>query len=125
MQAVGVFPWAASGGFVQNPRDDLASALERINARIDELESRLSALEQRPASNSFPRTVPQSPVIALSHPLALSQARAPGAVAAVGRLFLGIAGGYLLRALAESGALPQIAMMVLAMAYAAGWLVWA
>lgn len=110
---------------MQNPRDDLASVLERINARIDELESRLAALEQRPASHSLPRALPSSPVIAPSHPLALSQARAPGAVAAIGRLFLGIAGGYVLRALAESGALPLIAMVVLAILYAAGWLVWA
>ena len=109
---------------MQNPRDDLASVLERINARIDKLESRLAALEQRPATNSLPRPLPSSAVIAPSHPLALSQARAPGAVAAIGKLFLGIAGGYLLRHLAESGALPQIAMIVLAILYAAGWLVW-
>lgn len=124
MQGVEVYSRAASGGAVQNPRDDLASMLERINARIDELESRLAALEHRPASNSFPRPLPSSPVIAPSHPLALSQARVPGAVAAIGKLFLGIAGGYLLRHLAESGTLPQIAMIVLAILYAAGWLVW-
>ena len=38
---------------------------------------------------------------------------------------LGIAGAYVLRALAESGSLPKLAVVVTAIAYAGIWLIWA
>jgi hypothetical protein len=38
---------------------------------------------------------------------------------------LGIAGAYVLRAIAESGSFPKLAVVVLALVYAATWLVWA
>jgi hypothetical protein len=38
---------------------------------------------------------------------------------------LGIAGAYLLRAVAESGSLPQLVIVALALAYAGMWLLWA
>ena len=38
---------------------------------------------------------------------------------------LGMAGAYLLRAVAESGSVPKLAVVALALAYAAMWLVWA
>ena len=38
---------------------------------------------------------------------------------------LGIAGAYLLRAVAESSSLPKTAVAAVAIAYALGWLVWA
>ena len=38
---------------------------------------------------------------------------------------LGIAGAYLLRALAESSSLPKVAVAAIAIAYAMAWLVWA
>ncbi len=111
---------------MENPRDDLASVLERLAARMDEIESRIATLEQHPQSNGFAGRLPPSPVLAESHPLAqLSSVRPPSAGVAVGRLFLGIAGGYLLRALAESGALPPAVMVLLALTYATAWLVWA
>ncbi|HEY2471079.1 MAG TPA: hypothetical protein VGI45_25005 [Terracidiphilus sp.] len=43
----------------------------------------------------------------------------------LGRAMLGIAGAYLLRALAEAGAVPKVAVAVVAIAYAFAWLVWA
>ena len=43
----------------------------------------------------------------------------------VGKAMLGIAGAYLLRALAESGSLPQLVVVALALAYAGMWLLWA
>ena len=43
----------------------------------------------------------------------------------MGKAMLGIAGAYLLRALAESGSLPQLAVVALALAYAGMWLLWA
>jgi hypothetical protein len=38
---------------------------------------------------------------------------------------LGIAGAYVLRAVAESGSFPKLAVVVLALAYAGTWLIWA
>jgi hypothetical protein len=43
----------------------------------------------------------------------------------LGKAMLGIAGAYLLRAVAESSWLPQTAVAAAAIAYALGWLVWA
>jgi len=43
----------------------------------------------------------------------------------VGKAMLGIAGAYLLRAVAESGSLPQVVVVALALAYAGMWLLWA
>jgi hypothetical protein len=42
-----------------------------------------------------------------------------------GRSMLGIAGAYVLRAIAESGSFPRLAVVVLALTYAGMWLVWA
>jgi len=42
-----------------------------------------------------------------------------------GKAVLGIAGAYLLRAVAESGTLPKLAVLVVAIAYSGMWLVWA
>jgi hypothetical protein len=108
---------------VENPRDDLASVLEQITARLEKLESRVSSLEQHPQPV---RPLSPSPTLVQAHPLTeLSPVRVPGAGTAMGKLFLGIAGGYVLRALAESGALSQLATVLLALLYAAAWLVWA
>ena len=111
--------------FVKDVVEDFASVAERLTTRIDELELRLSALErQREEVPASP--LPHSAALVESHPLAqLSSAQSPGALPAIGRLFLGIAGGYLLRAVAESGAVPQVVIVPLAIVYAAGWLVWA
>ncbi len=43
----------------------------------------------------------------------------------VGKAMLGIAGAYLLRAVAESGSFPKLVVVALALAYAAAWMVWA
>jgi hypothetical protein len=43
----------------------------------------------------------------------------------VGKAMLGIAGAYLLRAVADSGSLPQLLVVALALAYAGMWLLWA
>lgn len=48
-----------------------------------------------------------------------------GAVAVVGKAVLGIAGAYLLRAIAESGAVPKLPVLIFAIVYAGLWMVWA
>jgi hypothetical protein len=49
----------------------------------------------------------------------------PGVVPVIGKAVLAMAGAYLLRAVAESGAVPRRIMLVAGIAYAGAWLVWA
>jgi len=48
-----------------------------------------------------------------------------GIVPVVGKAVLGIAGAYLLRAVAESGTVPQLPVLLVAVVYAVLWLLWA
>ncbi len=43
----------------------------------------------------------------------------------LGKAVLGIAGAYLLRAIAESGSIPKLPVLIIAIVYAALWMVWA
>lgn len=124
--------------------DELVSVLDRLITRIDELEARVRVLEQRPSnalsqdrapirtnlplSGNVPKGAATAPAPALDpeHPIEqlLSQ---PGEslAAIVGKVFLGVAGAYVLRALAESSVVPQLAIVCVALAYAGMWLFWA
>jgi hypothetical protein len=105
--------------------DDLLEALARLSERLEHLESRVSALERSPkAANSrpSPAAAPASATPA-AEPIALPQDG--GVFPVVGKAMLGIAGAYLLRAVAESGSLPQWVVVALALAYAGMWLLWA
>jgi hypothetical protein len=111
---------------MKTPVDDFTSVLERLTAKVEELEARLSALEQRAAAITHPLVRPESPAEVPPIPLGTSSFPRPAAALAVGgRVFVGMAGAYLLRALAESGTVPQLAVVAVALAYAATWLVWA
>jgi len=104
--------------------DDLLEALARISERLEHLETRVSALEHSPKtanSRPSPATAPVSGTPAAES--ALSQDG--GVFPVVGKAMLGIAGAYLLRAVAESGSLPQSVIVALALAYAGMWLLWA
>jgi len=111
--------------FDRIPSDD-----ERLSERVRELERRVSALEDKPAN-----TIP-----AVSKPATaeVPKSRAPetvrgfpgpnlsaGTLPICGRAVLGIAGAYLLRAVAESGAIPPFPILIVAILYAGLWLVWA
>src|SRR6202142_2171613 len=101
--------------------ENLLDALARLTARVENLEHRISALEHpsaRPASPPAP-AVPTAPRPAAE---AYPFAQAGGVFPVLGKAMLGIAGGYVLRALAESGSLPKLAVVVLALAYAGMWL---
>ena len=105
--------------------DDLLGALERLDARLETLERRVAALEGRflalPVSPA--QAVPLEEAAAAVEESVLPPAESVFSV--VGKAMLGIAGAYLLRAIAESGSFPKLAVVVLALAYAAMWLVWA
>ena len=51
--------------------------------------------------------------------------RASGVFPVMGRAMFGIAGAYVLRAVAESATIPRQAIAAIAIAYAVAWLVWA
>ncbi len=96
------------------------------------LSARLEALEQRVFQLEHP--LEASPVAPLAAQRALaieapsdstpsSSAGASGTFPVLGKAVLGMAGAYLLRALAEAGTFPKLAVVVLAIAYAGMWLV--
>ena len=99
---------------------DLPNALERLTARLAALERRVDALEH-------PSAVPiaQKPIVPLAAEAGegLSLAQAGGAFSVLGKAMLGIAGAYLLRAVAESSSLPRLAIAAVAIVYALLWLV--
>jgi len=119
--------------------DELVLVLDRLISRLDDLEDRVAALERvqeaRPAQphkltvaastaasvSSAATGARPAAISAQAHPLAqLSRSSNPMPV--IGKVFLGIAGAYLLRALAESGSLPMWAVAGVAMLYAGAWL---
>src|ERR1022692_358746 len=105
--------------------DDLLDALARLDARLESLERRVAALDHltQPATSlSIQATVPVKRGPAASDPVLPQE---EGVFPVVGKAMLGIAGAYVLRAVAESGSFPKVAVVVLALAYAGTWLVWA
>ena len=106
--------------------DELQDALARLDARLETLERRVRDLEgSGPRAEIVPIKITASSAgpEATAEELALPQAS--GAFAVFGKAMLGIAGAYLLRAVAESGSFPKLVVVALALAYAATWMVWA
>ncbi len=105
--------------------DDLSGTVERLTARLESLELRVCALEH-PSEASSPKSAPQPPLPQIEQPGEDAPfAQAAGAFSVLGKAMLGIAGAYLLRAVAEMSSLPRLAVAAVAVAYALLWLVWA
>jgi hypothetical protein len=105
--------------------DDLPDGLERLEARVEALERRVYALE-RSAEELNPVIAQQSSLMAATEGgKELTAPTSAGAFSVLGKAMLGIAGAYLLRAVAESNVLPRAAVATVAIAYAMAWLVWA
>jgi len=107
----------------------VASDVEQLSERVRELERRVSALEGQPEKIT---TTPPEPDLALQRPRppatwrGFPPAEVPGgAVPVLGKAVLGIAGAYLLRATAESGVIPKLPILILAIIYAGLWMLWA
>jgi hypothetical protein len=107
----------------------VASDVEQLSERVRELERRVSALEGQP-EKSTPASA--QPNLALQRPRppatwrGFPPAEVPGgAVPVLGKAVLGIAGAYLLRAIAESGAVPKLPILIVAIVYAGLWMFWA
>jgi len=105
--------------------DDLPEILGRLVTRLETLERRVDALEH-PARESIQMAAPMpgsSYVVEPSAPRPVAESG--GAFSVLGKSMLGIAGAYLLRAVAESSSLPRTAVAAVAIVYALAWLVWA
>jgi len=102
--------------------DDLPESLNRLTTRLEVLERRVTALEHPVEdSNALPALESSSLDTVEDRPFVL----AGGAFPVFGKAMLGIAGAYLLRAVAESTSLPKLSLAAIAIAYAMVWLVWA
>ena len=105
--------------------DDLLDALARLSDRLEHLERRVCALER---SSAVPASLPTSVAAPAPGTTAAEESALPqagGMFPVVGKAMLGIAGAYLLRAVAESSIFPQSVVVALALAYAGMWLLWA
>ena len=109
--------------------DGIASEVEQLSERLRELEHRVSALEGHPASATLAPSESGNVAGPKSRPEQRQHFPAPtlptGVLPVFGKAVLGIAGAYLLRAVAETGTLPKLLLLAVAIAYAGMWLVWA
>lgn len=110
--------------------ESMGSALEQLNERLRDLERRVSALEghQRKSgadAHAGPGAAPQEPLPPPRFGGSPPVKTPTGAATVLGKAVLGIAGAYRLRALAESGAIPKLPVLIAAIVYASLWIVWA
>ncbi len=102
---------------------DLPGALEQLTARLETLELRVALLENSTTVLSAPAAETSATASAASPADGFSLARAGGVFSVLGIALLGIAGAYVLRAVAESTSLPRLAIAAVAIVYALLWLV--
>jgi len=103
--------------------DELPEVLTRLNTRLEALETRVALLEH--PSDAAARPAPAPLELPPTYIGSSSLAQSGATFAVLGRAMLGMAGAYLLRAVAESGSFPKLAAVALAIAYALAWLIWA
>jgi hypothetical protein len=119
--------------------DSIQSVLEELNQRLRTLEDRIAALEASPALVSGSGSSQNRAAVSadsslrrkMERPRGLLWGLLPGfdiqggAIPVVGKAVLGIAGAYLLRAIAESGSVSKFPVLLIAMLYAGFWMAWA
>ena len=110
--------------------DGIASDRDQLSDRVRDLERRVSALEGHPEIESPAAAVSGSVARPESWPSKPGRGFpatnvSAGALPVFGMAVLGIAGAYLLRAVAESGTISKLPLLFVAIVYAGMWLVWA
>ncbi|MFL6302713.1 MAG: hypothetical protein ACJ72H_04160 [Candidatus Sulfotelmatobacter sp.] len=110
--------------------DSLTSVVEQLGDRLRDLESRIASLESFVIAERLPqpeaRPTP-TPLVArrASPPRRLPELESSArAFPTVGKAVLGFAGAFLLRALAESGSVPKLPVLIIAILYACFWMIW-
>lgn len=116
---------AGSGAALPETPGAGAGLVERLAARLDSLEQRVAALEHRvaaPAPPTLPATAAKRPAVTKRPAAETGGTASAGVFPVLGKAMLGIAGAYLLRALAqsESGLRPAVAWA--GVLYALAWL---
>lgn len=110
--------------------DSLTSVVEQLGDRLRDLESRIASLESFVLSQHLPQAEARpSPTTFVGRraaprrglPELESSARA---FPIIGKAVLGFAGAFLLRALAESGSVPRLPVLTIAILYACFWMIW-
>lgn len=99
-------------------------SFELLSTRVGELERRVHALEH--PDEAFAGKV--KPVVASADAAtadADSTLQTANVFPLLGRAMLGIAGAYVLRAVAEAGVMPKVIVAAVAIAYAFAWMMWA
>ena len=104
--------------------NDHPDSIELLQARLNALEKRVQHLEASSACASVSESQPISPSIVPSRePVDRNAApQAPGLILAAGKSMLGIAGAYMLRALADVSATWRPAVAAVAVLYAIAWM---
>lgn len=105
----------------QPQHEDEHLDLDSLREELHCLARRVDALEHREPHEHATRPAPD--LAAVPAGLGYALPTAPNAIPAAGRAVLGLAGAYLLRALAESGAAPMLVVVLAAILYAVTWLV--
>ena len=107
--------------------DNPSEIIAQLNARVEALEQRVFLLEHSSELASHVRTIETNAgeIQAPQETEAVSFEQAGGTFPVLGKAVLGMAGAYLLRAIAEAGTFPKLAVVMLAIVYAGIWLVWA
>jgi hypothetical protein len=103
------------------PPENASSTLAQLDARVTELERRVHSLEHPFAFSSSGLPVSASPI----GTQASASRSQTSAIAVFGKVILGIAGAYVLRAAAESRVFPMAIIMAVALLYVATWMIWA
>lgn len=102
---------------------DSPESLDRLSTRVDELEKRVHALEHAGEVKAVPKaSLAQPSRIAAGDAAPLE---AGNLFPTLGRALLGIAGAYLLRAIAEANVVSKAIVAAFAILYAFAWLIWA
>ena len=105
----------------QPQHEDEHLEVDSLREELHCLERRVDALEHRDHREEATSAAPDLAVVPAGLNFALPTM--PNAIPAAGRAVLGLAGAYLLRALAESGAMPMLVVVLAAILYAVTWLV--
>jgi len=103
---------------------DQPETIDRLTRRLEDLEHRVDALEH-PLAARWPHSAPEIESAPASPrvPAAGANVQTASLFALLGRAMFGIAGAYLLRALAETGSVPRLAVAWAGIVYAFLWLV--
>jgi hypothetical protein len=102
--------------------NDLPETLEQLSSRMDALERRVHELEHFPAALAHPAHQSGAAILPLAAEVPSGE-QVSGAFLVLGKAMLGIAGAYVLRALAEAAVLPRLLVAAIAIGYAMAWLV--